>query len=439
MPQQVERMRLFPYQEIGASFMAGRNVALLADEPGLGKTAQAIMACAQAIPPTVATPVIGVVCPASVRGVWAREFGRFWPKDHYHPEVKLVIESYDKIVRGAKMPEHLDALILDEGHYLKSKDAKRTKVIYGEDCDCEGGLVNYAERVYVLTGTPTPNNSSELWPMLRALAPELILGKNGRPLNYWAFVGKFCRTQDNGFGVQIVGNKNSDELKGRIAPFVLRRRKVDVLKDLPPILFDTLPVSGKITDDSATFGFIDDIQFAETDDDVVEVLRKHATHVASLRRLTGLAKVPGVVEWVKEWFEGGGGKLVIFAHHRDVIKAINTDPSLNKILRCCVTGDTPPEKRAEHVDAFQAAEGPAIFIGQIQAAGTGITLTASSDVLFAESSWVPSDNQQAAMRVHRIGQKNACTVRFATLANSIDERIQAVVARKTADIAQLFC
>lgn len=592
-------MQLFPYQEAGAAFLAKRNVALLADDMGLGKSAQAIIACARSIPASVAKPMIVVICPASVRGVWAREFGRWWPSD-VHPELHLVIESYDKVVRGTAMPDAIDALILDEGHYLKSKGSKRTKAIFGEDCDCAGGLANAADRVYVLTGTPTPNNSSELWPMLRALVPELILAKNGKPMSYWSFINKYCKTRDNGFGIQIVGNRNSEELKTRIAPFFLRRRKAEVLADLPPIMFDTLPVTGKLPVDDNSLMEINylatELVGADNDDEVVSALKKMATHVASLRRLTGLAKVPGVVDWIEEWFEGGGGKLVVFGHHLSVLseieKALNDNSgkslrkvdgvarsaearqaegdvlsvpmrqresshvqhvasegehrlyevppekarnvtrsalltvqrgeitgeaierrfqsrlardagtsgvsssrhtaamesqkisseqsisgsigsglgiherqcvgdklesqrhqaqrepgrdrtssrkSSNKDVAVIVTGETSAAERERAIDRFQNDPSCCVFIGQIQAAGTGITLTASSDVLFAESSWVPADNQQAAMRVHRIGQKNACMVRFATLANSIDERIQAVVARKTSDIAQLFC
>lgn len=103
-----------------------------------------------------------------------------------------------------------------------------------------------------------------------------------------------------------------------------------------------------------------------------------------------------------------------------------------------LTGDNSPAERQQAVDAFQNDPAVRVFIGQIQAAGTGLTLTAASDALFVESSWTPSDNQQAAMRIHRIGQRNACLVRFAMLAGSIDENIQRAVLRKTSDIQKLW-
>jgi SWI/SNF-related matrix-associated actin-dependent regulator 1 of chromatin subfamily A len=166
-------------------------------------------------------------------------------------------------------------------------------------------------------------------------------------------------------------------------------------------------------------------------------LREIAPHVAQLRRLTGLAKVKSCVDWIEDFIEGGGGKLVVFAHHRDVIDGVNKALAAQGTYVLAITGDTPSADRQTYIDAFQ--DGAAqVFIGQIQAAGTGITLTAASDALFVESSWVPAENEQAAMRIHRIGQRNACLVRFAALAGSIDEDIQRAVMRKTADIKKLF-
>jgi SWI/SNF-related matrix-associated actin-dependent regulator 1 of chromatin subfamily A len=101
-------------------------------------------------------------------------------------------------------------------------------------------------------------------------------------------------------------------------------------------------------------------------------------------------------------------------------------------------GGTSSAARQETIDDFQNNADCRVFIGQIQAAGVGITLTASSNSVFVESSWVPAENEQAAMRIHRIGQKNACLVRFATLAGSLDEQIQRACQRKLADTRRIF-
>lgn len=422
-------MDLFPYQIEGAKFLATVKRGLLADDMGLGKSAQAIVAANTLL--DGAPGQVNVVCPASLVENWQREIRKFAPDRTWHSTVV----SYDRAARGRLDPLDCDVLILDEAHYLKSKSAKRTQAIFGPKCDGVGGLVSRAANVFCLTGTPTPNNPSELWPMLRAVMPSSIEAptKTGKlkPMAYWTFVNRFCVTQDTGFGIKIVKGKNLNELKTRIAPNILRRKKEDVLKDLPPIRFDTLALEGK-----ARWPFDQDKAVAEAlAKDGVAGLKAVAPHVAQLRRVTGMAKATAAIEWIKEWFEGGGGKLVVFAHHTDVLLALYNAFGDRAAM---VKGSTCSDERHREVDTFQNDPKCTIFLGQIQAAGTGLTLTASSDVLFVESSWVPAENEQAAARIHRIGQRNACTVRFAMLAGSIDEDIQRAVMRKASDIARLF-
>lgn len=579
---------LFPYQVAGARFLAEKKRALLADEMGLGKSAQAIAACRD-----LGVGIVTVICPASVRVNWLREFAKFWPEFKGGP----IVASYDQVVRDHGRTDWCgtgnNALILDEAHYLKTRTSKRTKAIFGERCDGVGGLVERARHVFLLTGTPTPNNPSEIWPMLRAVMPDVI---GAKPLSYHQFIHRYCKIRDNGFGLEIVGGKNLTELRERMSPFVLRRKKSDVLKDLPSIRFDHLYLEADLKLPTEMLTIVKDVDKVLAEQGI-EGLARVAPHVATLRRLTGLAKVAPTVDWLRDWLGAGNGKLVIFCHHRAVVEALaeavgvdrsrkelrqmdrsrlssksraNPDDPLSlpvwhdengsawhvaprvehrvyempttetrsfagsdlqtlqhrevsreedrrRVLsglardssaedmpavghsfeveqsevssrqslpgsirsekglhqRECLggelagerhkaqrntggaadvddefaeqnavgvvlTGDTPANERQSVVDRFQDDPRVRVFIGQIQAAGTGITLTAASDVVFVESSWVPAENEQAAMRVHRIGQRNACLVRFATLAGSIDERIQRAVMRKTQDITALF-
>jgi SWI/SNF-related matrix-associated actin-dependent regulator 1 of chromatin subfamily A len=406
-----------PYQDEGARWLASRKHALLADEPGLGKTRQAIMACRR-----LGVLKVRIICPASVVDNWEREWRRFGAAED------RAAMSYNAATKAE--PEDVDVLILDEGHYLKTRTAARTKAVYG-------GHIARAKHVFVLTGTPAPNNPAELWPMLRALAPELIHNKHGKPMSYWDFVGRYCKTVDKGFGPTIVGGKNLQELKARISPFVLRRKKADVLTELPSIRFDVLPVDGRAV--------VSDDQHRKIADALaaggLERLREIEPHVASFRRAVGLAKVANVVEWVKDQLDSGLEKIVLMAYHRDVIDGLYH--GLQKALAAdewgvVVTGATPREHRQRFIDQFQTLAPCRVFIGQITAAGVGITLTAASDLLFVESSWVPSENEQAAMRIHRVGQHKACLVRFAYLAGSIDDDIQRACARKLETIKQLF-
>lgn len=414
---------LFPYQVDGARFLASApsKGRLLADEPGLGKTAQAIAACDA----LAEGAKVLVVCPASVKENWLREFTRFSDLPH-----QVYVESYDAVARGKAGGEWFDVLILDEAHYLKNAKAKRTQAIFGK-----GGLQETCDHVILLTGTPTPNHPAELWPALNAVMPDAILGKNGKPLPYWSFVQKYCKTRDNGFGIEITGGKNLAELRERLAPFVLRRKKADVLKDLPPIRFTELPLSSDFKMPPEIAALIPEVE-AALEKDGVDGLKAIAPHVAALRRITGLAKVGPASEWIKDQLDGGMQKLVVFAHHREVLQALTVDAARQGIDYACITGDTT--NRQAEVDRFQNIGRCRLFFGQIQAAGTGINLTAASDLLLVEQSWVPSDNDQAAQRVHRIGQSRGCLVRYAVLAGSIDERVTRVLARKMETVSALW-
>lgn len=415
---------LYPYQADGVGFLAGASRALLADEPGLGKTIQAI----RAADATDARNVL-VICPASVRENWRREILRFSERKwDFH------VVSYDQATRGqvAMTP---DTVILDEAHYLKNRKAKRTQAVYGKKCDGQSGIIAGAERVWALTGTPSPNDPSELWPLCNALFPDVVNGTQG----WWGFVRRYCKTIDTPFGMKIVGGKNLEKLRAAMAPHMLRRKKADVLTDLPPIRFDTLPLSPA--------GGLKDLRQLESDDETRTVVTKvlkaiesgeepPVAEVSRLRRLIGLAKVKPVADFIADELDGGTGKVVVFAHHKDVMEGLAA--ALERFGVTGISGKTASLDRQKAVDRFQTDDGCRVFVGQINAAGTGITLTAASDVVFAESSWVPADNSQAAMRCHRIGQSESVLVRFAMLQGSLDEAIQQAVERKTAMLAELF-
>ena len=418
-------MDLYPYQREGVDFLKSRKTALLADEMRLGKTVQAITAAAE-----IGALRIGVVCPASVRTVWKREFERAWP-EWAVIRADIFVESYDKVTRGAFdyiQNGGFDALILDEAHYLKSRTAKRTRKILGK-----GGLAERADRVWCLTGTPMPNHPGELYPMIAALFPD-VLDINGRRADYWRFVSRYCSGRDNGFGFQILGGRNLDDLKTRLQPHFLRRRQADVWADLPPMRYETVALEAKNVPKPA------DEVAAEIMAAIEQGKEPPVEHVATYRRLIGEAKVQPIIDLVCEELDSGLEKIVIFAHHASVIDALfsafatQTGHHADKVY-----GSTPQDKRAYSVDRFNNLnDGPHVFIGQLQAAGTGIALHAANDILFAEYSWVPAENQQAAMRCQHPEKKRSTFVRFVSLAGSIDEAITEAVRRKTATIGQVF-
>lgn len=406
---------------------------MLADEQGLGKTAQAIAAANL----VGADPVL-VVHPASVRSSWERDVAMFGQGQRF------VLQSYDRVARdGARHEGPWGAIILDEAHRLKSPSAKRTAVIYG----AKGvrGLLPLAGNVWALTGTPAPNNPLEVYTHMAALFPESLRMASDATREYTrdGFMHRYCTFRDTAFGLKVTGAKNLPDLRERLAPHVLRRLKKDVLPDLPALQYEPL-----LIDAPEALAALNDVPGEElaalreclADGDAA-ALQTLTAHVTSLRRLTGLAKAPLVAEWTREFLATTDRKLVLFAHHTEVIEVLQRQLRhiLGQDVRIpTITGGSKPAHRAVAIEKFQNDPKMRIFIGQIQAAGEGITLTAASDLMFVEQSWVPAENAQAAMRIHRIGQRRGCMVRYATLAGSIDEAVQRVLARKTKMLSGLF-
>ena len=443
------------HQQEGIEFLAARPRALLADRPGLGKTLQAIRAADKN-----GCRDILVLCPASIKGNWAREFranqllerpvtvvNSGATKGARVPDEGVVIINYDLLSRTAVLNQlrlsWWDALILDEVHYLKNAGTARTSAVYGAGCTGdEHTLVGRSEFVWCLTGTPTPNGDpAELWPTLHALCPDLICNEKGRVMNYWGFVSRFCVVVNTRFGFQRKGPKNLSDLKDRLFPFMLRRVKGS--DDLPPLTVGELTVSNETAlkqiaalEQHPEFDRLRKL-LGDSDPDLrVGLPKEHGT----LRRLTGLAKAAPVVDVILgELLADPSKKIVVFGWHTEVLRAIEEALALNHIGSVYVDGSTPPPIRQDLVDEFQTKLECRVFIGQIIAAGTGLTLTAAQDMLIVEPSYVPGDNEQAMLRIHRMTQEKPCLVRFVSLDGSfVDQQITSILRRKTAALFQLY-
>lgn len=416
-------MKPRPYQIEGINFLSCQNFASLWDEPGLGKSFQTLMAIKN-----IDASMVLIICPASVRLVWAAECNKVGMKcnvilkksDDVKPGINIV--SYDGAANALYdklMIFDWDLLVLDEEHFVKSHKAKRTRAIFGKKMDRKDGLSSKAARIWGLTGTPMPNHPAELYPMLRAKFPDAILNGNQQAMTYWQFVGRYCNTFDNGFGVQITGGKNLNKLRDELRGRVKRRKKKDVAKDLPKIQYEILPVEGNLR--HLPEDELKEVQGCLNTEEPLKELKKIGTHIAALRRYTGMSKVKSVIKWIEE---SDHDKIVIFAHHKSVIDELcEMDDTVH------INGLCTQKQRENAVEEFQNGSAKR-FVGQIQAAGTGLTLTAANTLIFVEYSWVPSENRQAADRIHRIGQENNCLVYFATVPDSVDEDIIKVVKRK---------
>jgi SWI/SNF-related matrix-associated actin-dependent regulator 1 of chromatin subfamily A len=449
-------MTLFPYQEEGAAWLAARRAALLADEMGLGKSAQAI----RAADITGAKRVL-VICPSIARINWAREMEKFSSTlraSVIHKKLKAwpdssIIASFEGAAAVEKSGR-FDVIIIDEAHYLKNKDAKRTKAILGGK-----GLVRHSERVWCLTGTPAPNHPGELWPMLFTFGATT--------LKWREFVERYCETFESGFGLQIGGARRSaiPELKELLAQVMLRRRKEDVMNQLPPITFSeqvvepgpvdietsssfikyAMPVDRSaelaemmIRDEALVMQAIENARRGrEETRETLRVLEALAPGVSTLRRYLGLQKTEPVGDIIFEELKSGAyDKVVIFAIHRDVIESLRV--KLKDFSPVTLYGGFTPEKKQRHIDSFQNNRKTRVMIANIGCAGTAVTLTAAHQVVFIEQDWVPGNNAQAVMRCHRIGQSKPVHVRFFAIAGSLDEKVSRVLRRKAQELTEIF-
>ncbi len=408
-------MTELPYQIVGSEWLAERERAMLADDMGCGKTLQAIRAA-----DLVFAINMLVICPASLVGNWHAEVAR-WRIGAW----SVFVTSYEG-ASGANrdfiFSRRWSVLVVDVVSIVREFE----------------GLVDLADHVWLLTGTPIPNNPSELYPHFKALAPERIRStRSGKVWSVEQFTAYFCKLQPAFSGMKIVGSRNEEELAKRLDGFMLRRLKKDVLPELPDVRFSEFDISADMND--IDLG-IDPKEAAELkrilDEHGVAGLKGHYSHFASLRRVTGLAKVKPVAEYLRMFMETTDRKIVVFAQHTDVIGALLRQRGMSQFV--ALTGATMPKARENAVHRFQTDPFIRGFIGQIQAAGTGITLTAAHDLLFVETSWVPAENAQAAMRIHRIGQKSLCDVRYAVLPKSIDAIIARAVMRKSESIAKVL-
>jgi len=452
-------VNLFPYQQEGVRWLADRQLALLADEPGLGKSAQIVRAA-----DVIGAQRILLLCSASIRMNWTREFAKFSERgvatlplmtaanlpDAF--PTGCMISSYD-LIRNSSVISWLrsqkwDLLVLDEAHYCKGTDARRTQMILGVD-----GLIHRATRTWALTGTPAPNHAGELYPLMRCF---------GRASgSYSAWIEQFCITRPTPFGVKIIGSKNIPELRALIAPVILRRKKADVMAELPRVKFEYLTVEAGPVDEQLHF---DDFQHAPATPEVlhrkiaqqngilqaalqltglggegVAFLESIRDKVTVTRRYTGLSKLPAVVQIVgDELASNAYQKIVIFAVHKSVVEEIRWQ--LRRFHPVSLYGATPANKRQKNIDTFVNDPECRIFVGNVESGGTGVDglQRVCDQCMFIEQDWVPGRNAQAVMRLNRIGQTKPVTVRIVEVANSTDEMVQRALKRKTADILAMF-
>ena len=416
-------LALFPFQQKGVLWLAPRSAALLGDEMGLGKTIQALAAAPED------SPVL-VIVPKLAKGVWSREAAKWRPdlttstlagrgSFRWPTPGELVITNYD--VLSDSVPECPTGvtMVCDEAHVCKSERSLR-----GQRCQLLGRAVRArGGRVWLLTGTPLLNRPTEVWGILKVadLAEEAF----GSLKRFRAFFG-----DDLDAAPTVEG---ADMLK-RV---MLRRRKRDVLTELPPKSYITIDVAI----DEETRRICDEVvekmkELGISIDRAVAVALKNSDDVAFelisfVRAAIATAKIPAMMDMVY-LYEHYEEPLVIFSAHRAPIDFLAERPGW-----ATVTGDTPPKERTAIEEAFQRGEILGIA-ATIAAGGTAITLTRGASVLFVDKAWTPALNEQAEDRCCRIGQVRGVQVTELVADHVLDQRVSAALSRKQQTIRDMI-
>jgi SWI/SNF-related matrix-associated actin-dependent regulator 1 of chromatin subfamily A len=461
-------LEYLPYQRAGIRYTLQRDSTLIGDEMGLGKTIQGI-GVVNALPDTRR---VLVLCPASLRLNWQREAEK-WLVKNWHVQVieqrhgalknsakrLMVVVNYDRLggKRGAALHAALsqitwDVIIGDEIHYCKNATAQRTKAVFGTwkraALDTKG-LIHSAKKLLFLTGTPITNRPVELFPILRALDPQ------GLGANFFHFAKRFCDAKRGFDGYwDFKGASNLDEMQEILRRRVMvRRLKKEVLKELPPKRRQVMEFAPngaasaikaehdkyrqyeqqiqELKEAAETAKAIEDEEaFRELMHKLREAQQIAFEEMARERQRVACLKIPHVIEHVNAFLEQSESKLLVFAHHKAVVKGIEEGLEAAGTKYVTVTGDTPMRRRQENVDTFQNDPEVRVFIGNIQAAGVGLTLTAADTVVFAELDWVPANMLQAEDRTHRIGQTVSVLIQYLVFAGSLDAKMAKTLASK---------
>lgn len=436
---------LLPYQRAGVVYASTALKTFIADSQGLGKSIQAIATLEHLNDTESQYPAV-IVCPPSLVLNWRNEYDKWLPsrrvsvirnrKDWPSEPYDVLVVGYSNIKAWENQLQGHRSYVFDESHYLKSPDAQRTKAAIK--------IVKGAPKsgaVLCLTGTPVTNKPAEYAPQLEILGRIKDFG--GR----FGFYRRYCNAFRDRFGQwNIDGHSNLDELNERLRGLCyIRRTKDQVLKELPNVRQNRVLVEGSAAGMK---------EYRQAEENIIKYLmdraaqiaaelgqkpgsaavrakmraerNEHLVKIGTLRKLAARAKMVAVIEWVDSVIESGN-KVVIAAHHREIVNELATRYGNLKIQ-----GGMDVSLVEEHKAIFQerSVDDAPVIVLSIQAAKTGHTLTAAQDVLFVELPWTWADVEQTYSRCHRLGQKGSVTATYLLCEGTIDEKIFDVVERK---------
>ena len=409
------------HQKIAIEKLIANDKYILADDMGLGKTTSTVIASLES-----GSKKILVICPASLKINWLREIKNYTDRSVSIVEGKkwesadYVIVNYDIIKNfhsesskdeSIIMNENFDLVIIDEAHYIQNKKASRTLL-----CN---DIANKVGKVWLLTGTPMTSRPINYFNLL-----ELVDSPVAQ--NWMAYVRRYC----NGFQFQagrrkvwnVNGSSNLEELRDRTKNTILRRLKEDIL-DLPDKIITPIYLNLKSDTYKALMGEYYD-WYRNTEES--KSLALQFSKLMKVRQVISLEKIKNTIEIANSAIDQEK-KVIIFTNFTDTLNQF-----VDYFKKDCVylDGSCSKTQRQEAVDKFQNDDKVKVFIGNLKAAGVGITLTAAEVVIMNDLSFVPSDHSQAEDRAYRIGQNNKVSVYYPIFENTIEGKIYDILIKK---------
>jgi SWI/SNF-related matrix-associated actin-dependent regulator 1 of chromatin subfamily A len=396
---------------------------ILADDMGLGKTTSTIIAALE----TGAKKVL-IVCPASLKINWQREIANYSDRTVYIAEGKKFSDEHDFVIvnydilknfhdtkekdKSEIMKINFDLVIMDEAHMISNPQAQRTKIA--------NDIASKSNRVWLLSGTPMTSRPMNYYNLLNLVDSPVAM-------NWMAYAKRYC----NGFQFSVgkrkvwnvTGASNLDELRERTSTHILRRLKEDVL-DLPEKIITPVYLRLKSKDYEELMG--EYFNWYDQNPEESSSLTIQFSKLMKVRKVIAQEKINNTIELAENIIEQGK-KIIIFTNFTDTLNQIYNHFGKSAVY---LDGSCSKFHRQNAVDEFQTNDKIKVFVGNLKAAGVGITLTSAEAVIMNDLSFVPAEHSQAEDRSHRIGQKNSTSVYYPLFENSIEGAIYDILNRK---------
>ena len=396
---------------------------ILADDMGLGKTTSTIIAALE----TGAKKVL-IVCPASLKINWQREIANYSDRSVYIAEGKKFSDEHDFVIvnydilknfhdikekdKSEIMKINFDLVIMDEAHMISNPQAQRTKIA--------NDIASKSNRVWLLSGTPMTSRPMNYYNLLNLVDSPVAM-------NWMAYAKRYC----NGFQFSVgkrkvwnvTGASNLDELRERTSTHILRRLKEEVL-DLPEKIITPVYLRLKSKDYEELMGEYFD--WYDKNPEESSSLTIQFGKLMKVRKVIAQEKINNTIELSENIIEQGK-KVIIFTNFTDTLNQIYNHFGKSAVY---LDGSCSKFHRQNAVDEFQTNDKIKVFVGNLKAAGVGITLTSAEAVIMNDLSFVPAEHSQAEDRSHRIGQKNSTSVYYPLFENTIEGAIYDILNRK---------